>query len=283
MTNRSSLPCGTGNTGLDLALAKAGYKYDPIQDIFYSHCDAWQRNYGYCRLYDEMLAPLSMIVDCEPIYFNYDQKRWLIQFWKGQYGMVTGCEIGVYYTDREDIEIPNIFSGPFFDCAGDEDLLFMSCTLYKNKKPLFTRAAKHWWLTGFILGEFSEPSELSMSATITLKDDLMLTAFCKGLQNVGYKKEEIKIEANTISFDFIKPRTAQPSTRMPEIERIMQWKNKLLCDLYRSLTNGVNSIVDKIELLREKAPELYNHIMHLGKNMQLYGQFAPLLYRSPSA
>ncbi|NLZ92823.1 MAG: DUF4474 domain-containing protein [Firmicutes bacterium] len=273
-------PCGTGNGGLDRAIAKAGYKYDPTQKIFFSHRDAWQRNYGYCRLYDEMLAPLSMIVDCEPIYFNFEQKRWLIQLWKGQYGMVTGCEIGVYYTGHEDIEIPNVFSGPFYDCAGNEDLLLMSCTLYKNQKPLFSRKAKHWWLTGFILGEFSEPVELSMAASITLKDEFMLAAVVEGLKTAGYTEEEINIEANTISFDFVTPRTPQPSTRVPEIERIMQWKNKLLCDLYLSLTGGIMSIVDKIELLREKAPELHDEILHMGKNEQLYGQFNPHLYNS---
>lgn len=75
-----------------------GYAYDSHQDIFYTKIDAWQREMGYSRLYDEAAAPSSMIIDCEPIYFEYDNKRWLIEFWKGQYGMTTGFEIGVYHT-----------------------------------------------------------------------------------------------------------------------------------------------------------------------------------------
>ena len=52
----------------------AGYHYDPYQDIFYTKIDAWQREMGYFRLYDEAAAPLNMIIDCEPIYINYGAK-----------------------------------------------------------------------------------------------------------------------------------------------------------------------------------------------------------------
>ena len=37
---------------LNKDLAPFGFKYDPYQDIFYSLMYAWQRDYGYCRLYD---------------------------------------------------------------------------------------------------------------------------------------------------------------------------------------------------------------------------------------
>ena len=81
---------------LEEIIHNLGYGYDKWQDIFYSKLNGWQRDMGYCRLYDEVAAPMSMIIDCEPIYFEYDNKKWLIEFWKGQYGMTTGCEVGVY-------------------------------------------------------------------------------------------------------------------------------------------------------------------------------------------
>lgn len=83
---------------LNRDLKPFGFAYDPSQDLFYSLMDCWQRNFGYCRLYDEATATFSMIIDCEPIYFRYGGKKWLIEFWKGQYGMTTGGEIGIYYT-----------------------------------------------------------------------------------------------------------------------------------------------------------------------------------------
>jgi hypothetical protein len=53
----------------------------------------------------------------------------------------------------------------------------MSYVLKKNGETLFTRQAKHWWLTGFRLGEFSEPYELTMEVSVTLKDVFMRNAF----------------------------------------------------------------------------------------------------------
>ncbi|MGI6659644.1 MAG: DUF4474 domain-containing protein [Dethiobacteraceae bacterium] len=275
MTNRSEQAgsCGTGNASLDQALAKAGYVYDPAQKIFFSHQQAWQRDYGYCRFYDEMLAPLSMIVDCEPICFNYQQKSWMIEMWKGQYALTTGCEVGVYYTEGESINLPGIFHGPFYRCVGDEDMLEMSCTLYKHGKKLFTRTDRHWWLTGFILGEFSEPTDLTMDVSITCKDETMLTAFVEGLRSVGYQEDEIKTSALTVNLVLAKPRSAQPSTRTAETERIIQWKNKLLCDVYQRVTQNLADIGDRIKVIREELPELYEVIMRMGKNKQLYGQF----------
>jgi uncharacterized protein (DUF927 family) len=54
----------------------AGFAYSKQQDIFYSTLNAWQRSFGYSRLYDEAAAHFAMIVDSEPIYFDYDGKRW---------------------------------------------------------------------------------------------------------------------------------------------------------------------------------------------------------------
>src|SRR5665647_1009964 len=79
------VPEGTGSDELDKAIEIAGYSYDQKQDIFYSTMDPWQRDIGYCRLYDELAAPLGMITDCEPIHFEYLEKKWMIGFWKGQY------------------------------------------------------------------------------------------------------------------------------------------------------------------------------------------------------
>lgn len=77
-----------------------GYSYISSQDLFTSRQDAFQRAFGYCALYDRAAFRFHMIFDCLPVYFDYRGKTWLIEFWKGQYGINTGCEIGVYYADR---------------------------------------------------------------------------------------------------------------------------------------------------------------------------------------
>ena len=84
---------------LNHLLEPFGFQYDPGQDIFLSRIDAWQRDYGYCRLYDESAAHFNMVFDCEPVYFDYDGRTWLVEFWKGQYGINIGGEAGIYRAD----------------------------------------------------------------------------------------------------------------------------------------------------------------------------------------
>ncbi|NLV89240.1 MAG: DUF4474 domain-containing protein, partial [Tissierellia bacterium] len=133
-----------------------GLAYDPHQDVFYTIIDPWQRKMGYTRLYDEAAVLSFMVLDSEPIYFEYDNKSWMIEFWKGQYGMATGFEIGIYYTSQPDLS-NKTFNWTLYDCADDENMLKMRFELFKNHVSLIKRKGKHWWLTGFKLGEFSQP------------------------------------------------------------------------------------------------------------------------------
>lgn len=255
----------TGNADLDKAIQTAGYCYDSVQDIFYSSIDAWQRNVGYCRLYDEMAAPMGMIIDCEPVYFDYAGKKWLIEFWKGQYDLTTGCEIGVYSTQDDELVIPGIFNGTFYNCVAKKDFLKLSFTLKKDGRILFKRSAKHWWLTGFKLGEYSEPSQLSMELSVTLKDAPMCKAFIKGLKRAGYMEKQFKVSDNTVSLTFGVPHSTQPLSRIPETDAIIQQKNKLLCDRYQEITGPYDNFPDKINAVQEQAPELFNEVLNIAR------------------
>lgn len=87
--------------GLSQIVYNAGFNYlDGMEkDIIYSRYHAGQRDLGYCYAYDEAIVAIDSILDCEPVYFIYDGKEWMIELWKGQYGIETGGEIGVYYRD----------------------------------------------------------------------------------------------------------------------------------------------------------------------------------------
>lgn len=94
-------------TGLSQIVYNAGFNYldGKEKDIIYSRYQAGQRDFGFCYAYDEAIVAIDSILDCEPIYFIYDGKEWMIELWKGQYGIETGGEVGVYYRD---------FNGPAF-------------------------------------------------------------------------------------------------------------------------------------------------------------------------
>ena len=263
----------TGNDELDNAIAMAGYAYDPKQDIFYSTMNPWQRNIGYCRLYDEAAAPLGMIIDCEPIHFKYHEKEWMIGFWKGQYDLVTGAEIGVY-TRAVDRNIHGFFNGAYYDCVSDIDRLNMSYTLKKNGNTLFTRTGEHWWLTGFKVGEFSEPSDLTMEITITLHNVMMRNAFVTGLWDAGYPLDGFRTNGATVSFTFSSPHTTPPATRTSATDRILQRKNQLLCEKYQDITGSSTNLQDKVKAIEALAPEMYDKLIRTGKSKQSYEKFS---------
>ncbi len=246
---------------IDKGIEMAGYEYDAEQDIFVCNMNPWQRNMGYSRLYDEAMAPFGMIVDCEPIYFEYNNKIWLVELWKGQYDLNTGCEIGVYTVDKPLLNIPEVYKYMFYNCASDEERLTMSFTLKKNGKILFSRDEKHWWLAGFKLGEYSEPSELTMNVNITFKNNVMRDAFISGLIDAGYSGNEYVVNGNTLGLTFDKPHTPQPITRIEETDKIIQKKNKILCDRYNDIAKVYDNFADKINGIKKQAPDIYAEII----------------------
>lgn len=268
----------TGNENIDNLIAIAGYSYDPVEDLFYSSMNAWQRKMGYCRLYDEAAAPSGMIIDCEPIYFSYAGKRWLIEFWKGQYNLMMGCEVGIYTSEEPSSEdsgpnVSDLLSNNFYNCASDQDRLPIAYTLKRNKKSVFSRQGTHWWLTGFKLGEFAEPSELSVEISIVLKDADMCKAFISGLKKAGYSDKDLKVTGLNVTLCFDNPHTTQPVTRTEEIEKFTQANNKLLCEQYSQITKDYHTLPEKLKAVREQAPELYGYVLKFGKSTELFNFF----------
>ena len=57
---------------LNQDLKDAGFAYDLKNDLFYSVMDCWQREMGYCRLYDEGSADFNMVMHCAVSYTHLD-------------------------------------------------------------------------------------------------------------------------------------------------------------------------------------------------------------------
>jgi hypothetical protein len=197
---------------------QAGFYYDPDQDIIYSTMDPWQRKFGYAYAYD-VAAPvaISAIIDCEPFFFEYDGKHWMIELWKGQYGFETGAEIGVYVSKEDRPLLDNTLgnrphdsdNSRFFDCADNSERLEMSFILKQKDQKLFERGPdKHWWLTGFRWGMLAEPEELTLDVSLTFPGSGMSTAFIAAVEKQGY--EGLKVSGETVGFTFSTPKTIQP-------------------------------------------------------------------------
>lgn len=239
-----------------------GFAYDPKQEIFFSIMDAWQRQHGYCKSYDLMSPFINLIFDSEPIYFDYDNRRWLIEFWKGQYGMTTGGEVGVYVSAKEEDKSkkPDLI---IYDSVSDDELFPISFILKKNDYPILTRSDTHWWVTGFKLGDFSKPSQLAMDITIELKDENMCKAFVDALKKTGYKDTEVQINNNLVSITFTKPYTRKPFTLTKIGVSYAQATNKRNCNIYNYMTRHYPNTLDKLNHIKQQYPLLYEQMLNI--------------------
>ncbi|MBQ6600883.1 MAG: DUF4474 domain-containing protein [Clostridia bacterium] len=170
-----------GNNGAMFDNGLAGYKFNADGNYYFTADDPWQRNFGYNQAFDTAAPFVSIYMDTMRAKFRHGNKDWMIQFWKGQYGLAfIGSEIGVY-TKPLDRTVDH------YDAASNEEALYMSCTCYRNGEVIFTREyGKYWWCTGFIPGQlekFSDRSELAVKCRITMKDSNMLLGFTNALKS----------------------------------------------------------------------------------------------------
>lgn len=249
-------------SSLNQALSVFGFAYSEKCDCIISDRNSWQRDMGYCRRYDEAAPAMNMIMDCEPIYFWYDGKRWLLELWKGQYGCTTGAEIGLYYNNEEKHD-----KNPeelLYTCADDCKLLYMQFAVWKDRKCIMERSSLHWWLAGFLPGVYSKPEDLVMRACIFFRDSAMRNAFCEGLLEAGYRREEIGVDGNRVCLTFGRPRTKQP-TRFGRLYRgYISCMNRLYCKWYLSASAPFENTPDRISYLGYCFPFLYRKLIRLG-------------------
>ncbi len=261
---------------LNQDLFPSGFAYSPYGDYFYALIDCWQRKAGYCRLYDEGAAAFNMVMDCEPVTFSYAGKRWLIELWKGQYGLTTGAEVGIYSTSRSDISADR-FHGTFYESVSNYDMLPISFILKKNGKVLIRRSGIHWWLTGFKLGEFSDPSDLTLDVKIKFRERGMCRAFCEALEKLGYRRGEVSVLGNLVSLHFSSPHTKQPLPQKGLTAATAQELNKKNCRIFKEATKDYCDAPDKLEYLKAMFPGLYHFFLKSLYSKAFFDVFSWLL------
>lgn len=239
-----------------------GFRYIAAQDIFTSQIDAMQRNFGYCTSYDKAALTLHMVLDCLPVYFDYNRRTWLIELWKGQYGINTGGEIGVYYADR--IIPEQEWRHTLFQCVDDKDMVGLSFHLSRNGMEIADVSARHWWLTAFSVGCFSSPSNLCMQAGIMFPDSAMAEAFSDALENSGCCRNDICLCHNTVTFSFTKAFTGGSCLRRLRI-RLVQAVNYFQCKVYLFITGPFCRSLDKILYLYYYLPFVFRRILRIRK------------------
>lgn len=174
---------------------RLGYRYSYDDDYYYTDDkDCWQYAFGFTNIYDLVAPYILLEYDYIRVYFRYNNLDWMIQLWKGQYGLLFyGSEVGVYTKKMSDKEA-TVFT--HFKCPEEENWLDIKMSLYHDKKndgnyefELERPYDKYWWCTGFKAGHLRdvEPAdELRMTTTITMKDEEMAALFAQGLVDCGF-------------------------------------------------------------------------------------------------
>lgn len=239
-----ALSCFEKNQLLNELIEPFGFSYDPCKDLFFSRIDAWQREFGYSQLYDQAAPHVQLVFDCEPIYFNAHGRTWLLELWKGQYGINTGAEMGLYYADT--FVFPEDYSTTQFHAVKDEDLPCFSMELLSGRQCLFQRSGRHWWMTGFLMGRFCQPKDLTLKASVTFPDYEMLDGILQALDDQSYPRWVYSINCSTLTFLFHQPVFFKPCKRSPIICRFSQWKNRKFCGLFLFVTRPFCTAEDRL-------------------------------------
>lgn len=182
----------------------ASYMYDPDGNYYYTNDkDCWQYNFGFNEGYDSMAPVTMMFYDTVRTKFVYDNKEYLIQMWKGQYGYAfVGGEIGVYTRAVGT-------KGTHYNCAREDDWLNMEMAFMWNEKgdgnyrPVFNRSyGKYWWCTGFVVGFDGQTNrhQFRLVGHITFESVEMANLFCEAFEKNGFKRMQSINSNNLDSF-----------------------------------------------------------------------------------
>lgn len=245
-----------------------GYRYLSPEDIFISTFDAWQREFGYTYSYDRAAPYFNMVFDCEPIYFTYQDRTWLVEFWKGQYGINTGAEAGIYCADT--IVPPSQRKRELFHTVKDEDIPVFSIRFQRHTagrmEELACLSVPHWWLAIFRMGCFSYPADLFTEFCIKFPKCDMADAFVDALITLGYPECAFKACGARICLYFKSPLTIAPDSRFTRfIRELAQWESRILCQLYLFVTRHFCATSDRLIYLYFYLPFVFRRCLCLGR------------------
>lgn len=238
-----------------------GFMYMPEQDIFISCREAWQREMGYETLFDRAAVAAHIVIDARPVYFDYEGRTWLIELWKGQYGINTGGEVGVYHADT--LVAPEEYEVTHFEAVDDYEMPDIRCRLTRGREILYEYGERHWWLTGFRTGMFSKPKDLTLHAAITFPSRAMAEAFLTGLQRSGMYCHYYRICGNRVCVDMV--RGVQDSWIARICKVWAQCCNRLSAAAYCIVTKPFRDTADRMLFLYYQLPWCFRKVLHTNR------------------
>ena len=121
-----------------------GFDYTGIEkDYYITQKGSLQSKFGFMDFYDEAGALLGMNLDDEIITFQYGDREYRIELWKGNYGFghAFGGEFGIYYRDISDalanpyVEDSHQSRYTLYHCLDDNEQFQTEQYIYDKKNP----------------------------------------------------------------------------------------------------------------------------------------------------
>lgn len=199
--NSVHLVAPSGNLPQDMSLAgltKLGYSVIGRKQYIYNDDkdpNCFQRKFGYNPLYDAGANLIDFSIETTKLDFNYDNKQYRIQLWKGQYisgeiGTVGG-EIGIYTRPKGSV-------GEHYNCADEDDWLKMEMTVFWDEfdngeylPQLSRNYDDFWWCTGFVDGQLKnrrDSNTMRVLGRITFESIEQADAFEAAMLKKGFTK-----------------------------------------------------------------------------------------------
>lgn len=254
---------------LDTILEPFGYCYVCDQDLISTRNDAWQRQAGYTALFDKAALHLHMVFDALPVYFDYCGQTWLIELWKGQYGISTGAEVGIYHADG--LLTKEEYSRAHFQAVSDNERLPVSFSLFDGEKKLADMSRTTWWLTAFLVGMFTNPRQLSMETVIGFPNQEMQRCFLEALDSLKQENQSLQFSCCChgmhvhIRYSCGCPLSPICPERISCFRKLRirwaQFCNRFFCRMYCRITRPFKCTLDRILYLYELLPFILRRML----------------------
>ncbi len=171
-----------------------GFCFNLNELVLYAVVNCWMRDYGFFLGYDLFcyMTPI-FFYHTRRFKFDYAGKEWMIQAWKGLYAVSMGGEVGLYNREKGSL-------GTYYESAKDDEMINMTLEIYHGDELILKRDKQpHWWANGFKLSKtLYTANDLTLKATLEMKDEEMLKAFCESIdsnvhQDVSYTVDGLNV------------------------------------------------------------------------------------------
>lgn len=194
---------GGNSSGSNIGSTNGTTNKDPqkTEDAVYNDM-AIQRKFGFNYVYDKAVDAVLMNIEEVRTYFTYNGYDWLLEFWKGEYELVTvGAEVGIYYHKNTKGTPPSRPELYHYNAVDNANALYMSMELWQcdskgERKVLTMPRLKYWWMAAFsqgMLEKHSRRTDLVMVATVEFKDSGMLNACVDSFKNKPFTQKTSKL------------------------------------------------------------------------------------------